>query len=145
MVSTFATLTVTGPTHTLVTHSTTVIPTSIVFMSNARDIVWSLVLTYGAITALRALMAQRSLLRGNDAITIGGIAASAWFLAHPQFVEYLEDLELDNVAALTALVVALIVLLRDEWGDWLGTYPTFTGWSYAGKRWDDTGADDGFA
>ena len=107
-----------------------------------QEIAWSLALGYGVMTAVDALRArQRQLWPDGTMIgegTIAGMAASAWFLANPRF---LQELPIDaDYLFVSTLVLALLALFRDDW------QMSFSGGVRGGGRfYDRIGADDGFA
>ena len=94
---------------------------------------WSLALGYGFKTAVQALRARRYQVQGVHEGTIAGMAASAWFLANPQFLVGLPS----DTLSLLALSTALLLLVHDEWG--------ISSNLIGGRFYDSTGADDGFA
>ena len=102
-------------------------------MSSNREIVWSLALGYGFKTAVQALRARRYQVQGVHEGTIAGMAASAWFLANPQFLVGLPD----DTVSLMLLTMALAALVQNDWGKSGGFIGT--------RFYDSTGADDGFA
>ena len=97
-----------------------------------HDLAWSLAIGYGLATAVQALRARRSQVQGVHEGTIAGMAASAWFLANPQF---LEGLPSDHLSLL-AISTALLLLVHDDWG---------ISSNMIGGRFFSSGADDGFA
>ena len=108
------------------------IPTDLINGQTYHEVVWSLALGYGFKTTLDALVQRHKQIWGWEEGTIAGMAASAWFLANPQFLEGLPG----DVWVFSGLSLALISLIRDDWQ--MSLWP-------GGRFYDSIGADDGFA
>jgi len=108
------------------------IPTDLINGQTYHEVVWSLALGYGFKTALDALGQRHKQIWGWEEGTIAGMAASAWFLANPQFLEGLPN----DALSINGLSLALIALFTDarQRSLWPG-----------GRFYDRMGADDGFA
>ena len=82
---------------------------------NARDLAWTLLLSYTVTTTRQALQGRRLFLQTGDygPLPIAGVAAALWFTQHPGFAQQF-GMRWTDLAFVAAVAVAAGNLI-EEW------------------------------